>query len=256
MQLGKRFHGPHPSQLELGLHLVRILEGGLQMTFKLIVRSSVFLTVLTVWTASLWAQRVEIYPNAGFIWPRHMSNGQNFRDQAIWGVKGGVFLSPNTEVGGSFEYLNHFQLREPPNPFDPVFGVVQPSVRGILYDANFSYNFGERPFYNKRTTPYLSVGAGGLSTHIPNASFVFIQGGGSVINAAGAVVPNPAPSKTMDSGDTFFTVNYGGGIKFLNFVGPMGFRVDVRGRTIPNFFSHTTTWVEPTAGVTFSWGER
>ena len=226
------------------------------MTFKLIVQSSVFLTVLTMWTASLWAQRVEIYPNAGFIWPRHMANGQNFRDQAIWGVKGGVFLGPNTQVGGSFEYLNHFQLREPPNPFDPVFGVVQPAVRGFLYDANFTYNFGERPIHDPHITPYLSVGAGGLTTHIPDAPFVFVQGGGSVINAAGAVVPNPVRSKTMDSGDTFFTVNYGGGVKFLNIAGPMGFRVDVRGRTIPNFFSHTTTWVEPTAGLTFSWGER
>jgi hypothetical protein len=67
---------------------------------------------------------------------------------------------------------------------------------------------------------------------------------------------NPAPSKIMDSGATFFTVNYGGGLKFLNLVGPMAFRVDVRGRTIPNFFGETTTWLEPTAGVTFSWGER
>jgi len=226
------------------------------MAVKLIVRSSLILAVLTVLTVTLSAQRVEIYPNAGFIWPRHMANGQNFRDQAIWGAKGGLFLGPNVQVGGSFEYLNHFQLREPPNPFDPVLGVVQPAVRGFLYDANFTYNFGERPLHNERMTPFLSVGAGGLTTHIPDAPFVFIQGGGNVINAAGAVVPNPVPSKIMDSGATFFTVNYGGGIKFLRIVGPMGFRVDVRGRTIPNFFSHTTTWVEPTAGVTFSWGER
>src|SRR5262245_51548100 len=148
------------------------------MTFKLIVRSSVILTVLTVWTASLSAQHVEIYPNAGFIWPRHMANGQNFRDQAIWGVKGGVFLSPNTQVGGSFEYLNHFQLREPPNPFDPVFGVVQPAVRGFLYDANLAYNFGERHFAGEPLTPYLVAGAGGLTFHIPAAPFGLIQGGG------------------------------------------------------------------------------
>jgi len=88
------------------------------------------------------------------------------------------------------------------------------------------------------------------------APSVFIQGGGSLITPAGAVVPNPARSKIMDSGDTFFTVNYGGGVKFLKVVGPMGFRVDVRGRTIPNFLSQTTTWLEPTAGVTFNWGER
>jgi len=60
----------------------------------------------------------------------------------------------------------------------------------------------------------------------------------------------------MESGDTFFTVNYGGGVKFLNVAGPMGFRVDIKGRTMPNFFGETTTWFEPTAGLTFSWGER
>jgi hypothetical protein len=58
--------------------------------------------------------------------------------------------------------------------------------------------------------------------------------------------------KVMESGDTFFTVNYGGGIKFLNLAGPLGFPVDVRGRTLPNF----TTWLEPTAGITFSWGRE
>jgi hypothetical protein len=227
------------------------------MTSKLIVQSSLILVVLTVSTATLSAQRAEIYPNAGFIWPRHMDNGQNFRDQAIWGVKGGVFLGQNTQVEGSFEYLNHFQLRQPPNSLNAVFGVAQPAVRGFLYDANFTFNFREQQLHNERTiSPFLSVGAGGLTAHIPDAPSVFIQGGGRVVNAAGAVVPTPAPSKIMDSGATFFTVNYGGGLRFLNLVGPMGFRVDVRGRTIPNFFSHTTTWVEPTAGVTFSWGER
>ena len=226
------------------------------MTSKLIVRCALILFFWTVFTATLSAQRVEIYPNAGFIWPRRMANGQNFKDQAIWGVKGGVFLNPNVQIEGSFEYLNHFQLRHPPNPFDPAFGVVQPAVRGFLYDANLTYNFGERPFVGERITPYLAAGAGGLTSHIPDAPFVFIQGGGNVINAAGATVPNPAPSKIMDSGATFFTVNYGGGVKFQHIVGPMGFRVDVRGRTIPNFLGHRTTWVEPTAGVTLTWGER
>jgi len=49
-------------------------------------------------------------------------------------------------------------------------------------------------------------------------------------------VPNPGRTKVLESGDTFFTMNYGGGIKFLNLAGPVGFRVDVRGRTLPNFF--------------------
>src|SRR5215468_3127797 len=85
------------------------------MTSKLIVRCALIPFFWTVFTATLSAQRVEIYPNAGFIWPRHMANGQNFEDQAIWGAKGGVFLNPNVQIEGSFEYLNHFQLRHPPN---------------------------------------------------------------------------------------------------------------------------------------------
>jgi hypothetical protein len=60
----------------------------------------------------------------------------------------------------------------------------------------------------------------------------------------------------MFGSKTFFTVNYGDGIKFLNLAGPLGFRVDVRGRALPNFFGETTTWLEPTAGITFSRGER
>jgi hypothetical protein len=34
-----------------------------------------------------------------------------------------------------------------------------------------------------------------------------------------------------------FTVNYGGGIKFYNLAGPIGFRVDARGYSVPNVFN-------------------
>src|SRR5213594_1072632 len=133
------------------------------MTRKLLVRSSLILILALVLSATLSAQRIEIYPNAGFIWPHHMDNGQNFRDQAIWGVKGGAFFGENMQLEGSYEYLNHFQLREPPNPFNPVFGVVQLAVRGFLYDANLTYNFGERQFAGEHITPFLAAGAGGLT---------------------------------------------------------------------------------------------
>jgi len=226
------------------------------MTFNVIVRSALILFVLTVFTGALFAQRGEIYPNAGFVWPDTMNNSQRLKTDGIYGVKGGVFLNENAQLEGSFGYMNHFELRQPPNAFNPAFGIVQPAVRGFLYDVNATYNFGERQFLNHRVSPFLTVGGGGLTTYIPSASSTFIEGGGNVINAAGAIVPNPGRSKIMESGDTFFTVNYGGGVKFLNVVGPMGFRVDLRGRTLPNFFGETTTWFEPTAGITFSWGAR
>jgi hypothetical protein len=226
------------------------------MTSTFFVRLALVGIILMAFTAPLSAQRVELYPNAGYFWPDTMDSGNRLKTDGIYGLKGGVFLDQHSQLEGSFGYINHFELRQPPNSFNPTFGIVQPSVRGLLYDLNASYNFGGRQFLNHRISPFLTIGGGGLTAHIPNASSVFIEGGGNVINSAGVIVPNPARSKIMENNDTFFTFNYGGGIKFLNVAGPMGFRVDVRGRTLPNFFGQTTTWFEPTAGLTFSWGER
>ena len=226
------------------------------MVPRFAVRSALIVLVLVAFTASLSAQRVELYPNAGGFWPNTMGNDQKIKSEGIYGLKGGVFVSPNSQIEGSFGYINHFKVSQPPNASGMVFGVPQPAVRGLLYDVNYAYNFGERQFLNTRVSPFVSFGGGGLTAHIPNAPSTFIEGGGSVLTPSGAVIPNTGRTKIMENGDTFFTVNYGVGVKFLNVAGPMGFRVDVRARTLPNFLGQTTTWLEPTAGLTFSWGER
>ena len=69
-------------------------------------------------------------------------------------------------------------------------------------------------------------------------------------------IPNPAPVRILDNNDTFFTFSYGGGFKALRLAGPVGFRFDVRGRTIPNFFGESSTRAEFTGGLVFAWGER
>jgi hypothetical protein len=52
---------------------------------NVIVRSALVLFVVAVFTGSLFAQRGEIYPNAGFIWPDTMNNGQSFKtDGILW----------------------------------------------------------------------------------------------------------------------------------------------------------------------------
>src|SRR5213083_998552 len=43
----------------------------------------------------------------------------------------------------------------------------------------------------------------------------------------------------------FFTVNYGGGLKVMNVLGPIGFRADARGRTIPNLTSSDKPSIGP-----------
>jgi hypothetical protein len=60
----------------------------------------------------------------------------------------------------------------------------------------------------------------------------------------------------LPGSDNFLTLSYGGGLKVLNKWGPIGYRADVRGRTIPSFYGYRFTFLETTAGLTFSWGER
>ncbi len=202
----------------------------------------------------------ELYVNAGGIWPTRIDTLDNNKviAQGIYGLKGGIFFGDSFELEGSFGYLNHFQLRNSPNPFDintdGNFG--QPSVLGFLYDMNFAWNFGNRSVFGARLAPYVVFGGGGLTTEVRHGTSAFFSGGGFATDAAGLLVANPAPVHVISDGDTFFTVNYGGGLKAMNLWGPVGFRADFRGRTIPNFFHSSTTWPELTGGVLFSFGAR
>jgi hypothetical protein len=228
------------------------------MTSKILLRSALILFVAGVFTATLAAQSVELYPNAGGFWPSRVDAwGDNkVRSSGIYGLKGGVFLSQNAELEGSFGYMNHFGMANAPIPdnMNPMGTFGQPSARGFLYDVNGAWNFGQRQFLSHRVSPYVVAGVGGLTTEIRSGTATFV-GGGTATDVNGNIVPGPAV-RALHDGDTFFTVNYGGGIKAMNIWGPVGFRADVRGRTIPNFFHQTVSWPELTGGVLLSWGER
>jgi hypothetical protein len=132
----------------------------------------------------------------------------------------------------------------------------QPSVLGFLYDINLAWNFGNRAVLGARVSPYIVAGGGGLTTEVRHGSSAFMDGGGLVPDVNGVLVANPTPARIIRDGDTFFTVNYGGGIKAMNLWGPVGLRADIRGRTIPNFYHSSPTWPEVTGGLLFSFGER
>ena len=74
--------------------------------------------------------------------------------------------------------------------------------------------------------------------------------------ATGATVLDPGPKTIVADNSAFFCVNYGAGIKVTKLWGPMGARVDVRGRTFPNLRGQTVTWPEATAGLLFTFGEK
>jgi hypothetical protein len=204
----------------------------------------------------------ELYLNAGGVWPTRIDTWDNnkIKAQGVYGLKGGIFFGPSWEIEGSFGYLNHFEPSRAPNPlnFNTTGGFGQPSIQAFMYDLNFAYNFGNRSLFGSRIAPYVVVGGGGLTAEVYNgASPAFVNGGGFVPEPiTGTLVPNPTPVKTISSGNTFFTINYGGGFKAMNLWGPVGFAVDVRGRTLPNFYHSTTSWLEPTAGLLFSFGQR
>jgi hypothetical protein len=126
----------------------------------------------------------------------------------------------------------------------------------LVYDINGAWNFGNHNMLGAKLNPYVVAGVGGLTAEVRHTSSAFFEGGGFALDANGNVIPNPAPTKIIHSGDTWFTVNYGGGIKAMNLWGPIGFRADVRGRTIANFFHTTPSWPEVTGGLLVSWGQR
>jgi hypothetical protein len=121
-----------------------------------------------------------------------MHNFDKFKADGIYGLKAGVFLGENAQLEGSVGYINHFELKNPPNPFNPSFGIVQPTVYGMLYDINAAYNFGEPQFLNSRLSPFITAGVGGLTAQIRHADSTFIEGGGTIRYPNGGVAPNPA----------------------------------------------------------------
>jgi hypothetical protein len=203
---------------------------------------------------------IELHPNAGFFWPRHIELGTttaHMRDEGVYGLKAGVSVGDHAGIEGSFGYINHFESRLVPTRLDQSFGIQARSIFALLYDVNGVWNLSKREMFNARVTPYVTGGVGGLSTEVRDTTSALVAGELYRRDAAtGTAVLNPTRTIVVADNSAFFSVNYGAGIKATNVWGPMGFRLDVRGRTFPNFRGEALTWPEATAGLTFTLGER
>ncbi len=69
----------------------------------------------------------------------------------------------------------------------------------------------------------------------------------------GLITTSNKPVFEIENLGTKFTVNYGGGVKFRNVAGPLGFRLDLRGYSVPRVFDQTLNFIEGTVGITLSW---
>jgi len=188
-----------------------------------------------------------------------------------FGGKVGGFVTENFSLDGNLSWYNHmFGLSDRSNfiVFRPITNTIanitgnDVKTRALLWELSGNYDFVSLNV-GSRFTPYVTLGVGGITARIKNADEVFVTGGGFIRNpafTAASLVPefieNRARVRNISNNDTFFTFSYGGGVKALRLAGPVGFRVDVRGRTIPNFFGASSTRAELTGGLVFAWGER
>ena len=216
-----------------------------------------FCAVLCLTCVAAFGQQVEIHPYAGGFFPStNNPDIGRFRDEGIYGVKAGVFVTPGLELGGHFGYINHFEIRPGTGFWERLNPSDRSAVRGLLWEATGDYNFNNTHPFGAKVLPYLGIGAGGLTANVrPTANgsrSIELGPGTSILNANGT----PGRSLVLDNNDTFFMFSYGGGLKALRLWGPVGLRGEVKGRTIPNIFGHETTWPEVTGGLTFSFGEQ
>ena len=199
--------------------------------------------------------QIEISPNAGFFWPKD-NDVTHMRDEGYYSFKALAKATDNIQVEGNFAYLNHFESRTAPTTLDQAFGIKPTTVHGLIYDINGVYNFGERPLFGSGVMPYVLAGVGGLSTLLENGSVALLGGRAYTTDpVTGQPVLDLHRKVFVADNSAFFTVTYGGGVKANKLWGPMGARADVRGRTFPNFRGNSMTWLEATAGVTFTFGE-
>lgn len=185
-------------------------------------------------STSAFAQKFDVSPYAGGFFPAtdYSDTNVKLKKEGLYGVRGGYFLTSNTEVEGNFGYVNHFDFVRSGHS----------KTRAWLWDVNGTYHFHSSRL--GKITPYATAGVGGVTLN--------------TVDADQAILPigNTGRSLTVKNHDTFLALNYGGGIKGIRLWGPIGFRADTRFRSLPNLYGKSSTWVETTGGLLVSWGER
>jgi hypothetical protein len=234
----------------------------------------------------------EISPYAGYVWNGNNNGVGSFMNNQLLGVRGGGYVTSALEIGGNWSWNNHFQPKRENTTaaFAGDLGFPQAHVRSNLWEAEFTYHFGNRGLFGHSVKPYLVASAGGITTNTKNGdvfvlnnTFIDVPGvspnelraaqlNGTLqtivpgINTTHGVAfvgnPTNTGSTVVVANDvlrdqTFFTFSYGGGLKLQRLWGPLGFFGDIRGRAIPNFFNgHGTNLLELSAGLNFAWGEK
>lgn len=184
-------------------------------------------------------QSFELNPYIGYYSASPSSAGQ-LGNEGFYGIRFGAFVDSNLEVEAQFGYVEHFRTRN-----------VNERNRGLLWNGGLSYNFSTAEFpFTHKLAPFFVVDLGGITTGSDGYSYTIP---GNIVLASGGVV-DTVRTVSVSKHDTFFNVSYGVGLKSVKLWGPMGFRAEVRGRTIPNYYHGAPTWIEGSAGINFVFG--
>src|SRR5215831_14028450 len=159
------------------------------------VRCSACLMAILFFAVCANAQKFEIGPYAGGFFSGKAAQIFDVKNEAIFGVRAGMYTGPNFSIEGNFGYIN-----------DLAYIGFPTRMKAYIWEGLATYTLTRPSFV------YGSFGLGGVTTSLSPDTIAFW--GGSI------------PTR-----DTFLSMSYGGGVKTLRKWGPVGYRLDVRGRT-------------------------
>ena len=188
--------------------------------------------VLASLVATARAQELQISPYVGGIVSSKVADAANFKTSAVYGLRWSMYVIPQFSVEASLGRQNDFKFKD-----------TTADSHAFVFDLNGLYYFGREgddaePV--KKFVPFTTAGIGLISADVKNG-FALLK-------------PNTSGAKSvyLIDGNRFFTINYGGGVQASRLAGPLGVRVDARGRTAPNMLGSSAHFFEFSGGVTFN----
>ena len=186
--------------------------------------AGLLLCTMLVFAGSAFAQKYEIHALVGRTIPAKWADAYNLKSTSLVGVKAAASVNSDTQVEAELEYLPHFEFRG-----------TDTKVRGLVWGVNAVRNF---TLPNTKAIPFYTFGVGAVTA------------------SGSATTVLPDRTIRIDSGDSFFSLNYGIGIKAPRVFGSVGLRANIYGRTMPNFFGRANSWAEITGGLVFPIGSK
>jgi hypothetical protein len=139
------------------------------------------------------AQEIELSPYFGGFFPTETLGGEDFKDEGLFGVRVGGFVTERVTLEANLGYANEF-----------TYSGSNGQSRAWIWDGNALFHFVPADI---NLSPFLSVGVGGLTASLKDADsifFLYSDDGGF------PEVGDPEPGLRvvrLDDGDTFFEFN-------------------------------------------------